>query len=284
MMINYQCCTNIGMDGIYTAFREGFSDYIIKMEMPQDLFISRFFGPEGNSLEHSFIALDGEKPVGLILGGIRVFDGVKTLRCGALCVHPDYRGQGVSQELFRLHMQTAIDNSCKQLFLEVIVGNDRAIKFYNKLGYEKIYDIRYYSHAHPASLAEREGTWPEIGKVDLTAIGGLSPTLSDLHINWQNTLEYVEMLDGISYYAAYHGSDLVGGLVMSGAGKIFLVWTAPEYRHRGIASSLIKQAVDDLQSRRLSISTPNNASLEGFLRHLRFEKDSIAQYEMYLTL
>ena len=50
------------------------------------------------------------------------------MRCGTLAVHPNYRGVGVSQKLFELHKE-ALQNECKQLFLEVIVGNDRAIRF-----------------------------------------------------------------------------------------------------------------------------------------------------------
>lgn len=283
-MINYQSCADTDMDMIYSAFRDGFSDYVIKMDLPKDIFVSRFFGPEGNSLQHSFIALDSEKPVGLILGGIKDYEGVRTMRCGTLCISPDYRGTGISLELFRLHKQTAIDNGCKQLFLEVIVGNDRAIKFYSKLGYEKGYDLRYYSHSTPAGLDETKGTWPEIRKVDLETIRGLSHKIAEIHINWQNTLDYAEKLEGVDYYGAYHDTELVGGLGINRAGRILFIWTAPEYRHRRIAASLIIQAVSELQPRRLSLSTPNNASLEGFLRHMMFSKDSIAQYEMYLTL
>ncbi|PGZ06934.1 GNAT family N-acetyltransferase, partial [Bacillus cereus] len=144
-MIQYKRCSEVSIDLVYKAFKDGFSDYIIKMEVSKEDFIKRFFGAEGNSLEHSFLALDGEKSVGLILGGIKVYETINTMRCGTLAVHPEYRGIGVSQKLFELHKEEAIQNGCKQLFLEVIVGNDRAINFYNKLGYEKVYDLSYYN-------------------------------------------------------------------------------------------------------------------------------------------
>ncbi len=69
---------------MYEAFRDGFSDYIIKMEVSKGDFIKRFFGLEGNSLEHSFLALDGDKPVGVILGGIKDYENIKTMRCGII--------------------------------------------------------------------------------------------------------------------------------------------------------------------------------------------------------
>jgi ribosomal protein S18 acetylase RimI-like enzyme len=66
--------------------------------------------------------------------------------CGTLAISPDYRGSGISQKLFELHKTEAKKHGCKQLFLEVIVGNERAIHFYKKMGYEKIFDIVYFSN------------------------------------------------------------------------------------------------------------------------------------------
>jgi ribosomal protein S18 acetylase RimI-like enzyme len=283
-MLNYKCCTDVNIEKVYTGFKIGFSDYIIKMEISQEDFIKRFFGPEGNSLEYSFIALEDEEPVGVILSGIKNYEGLKTIRCGTLCVNPGYRGKGVSKELFSLHKQVALDNKCKQMFLEVIAGNERAIKFYNNLGYNKIYDISYYSLADTTCLREKRNTSVDIRKIDYDTILGISSRVEDVHINWQNDLDYVAKLEGITYYGAYENSELVGVLGINSIGKIYFIWTMLKYRHKGIAISLISNAVEDLRLQKLSISSSNNSKLEGFLRHIKFAKDKISQYEMYLTI
>lgn len=79
-MIQYKRCSEVSIDLVYKAFKDGFSDYIIKLEVSKEDFIKRFFGPEGNSLEHSFLALDGDECVGVILGGIKVYESIKTMR------------------------------------------------------------------------------------------------------------------------------------------------------------------------------------------------------------
>lgn len=122
-MIIYKNCEDVTMKEIFEAFASGFSDYVVPLTMDQNAFEARFFGPEGNSLNLSFIAFDQNQPIGLILGGIRQFDGLKTMRCGTLCIAPDYRGKGISQSLFEMHRSAAIASGCKQLFLEVIKGN-----------------------------------------------------------------------------------------------------------------------------------------------------------------
>ena len=283
-MISYKRCTDVNKDLIFQAFKIGFSDYIIKTEMPKDFFFKRFFGPEGNSLEYSVIALDGDKPVGLNLGGIKVYEGLKTLRCGALCVHPEYRGTEVSKRLFELHKEIALENNCKQMFLEVIVGNDRAINFYKKNGYEKVYDLVYYSHNNPAEI---KGVLPSdlsIEKIDIETIRILSNELADIHINWQNDFDYISQIDGQIYYGLFKENKLMGGLSIHPKGKISFLWISPELRYQGIGRGIISYAVKDLGIEKLVINFPNNASILGFVKRLRFTKDSISQYEMYLTL
>lgn len=283
-MVVYKRCSEVDPGDIFNAFQVGFSDYIIKVEMTQDFFTNRFFGPEGNSLEHSFIAFDGSQPVGVILGGIKVYEGIRTMRCGALCIHPEYRGEGVSRQLFNLHRQTALENGCRQLFLEVIAGNERAINFYKNLGYEKVYDLVYYSHKKPSTLKNPYILPYRIAQIDFVQLLELKRVTADVHINWQNDFDYIARLHGQFHYGMYAGSELIGALSINAGGKISFIWVVPELRGRRIATSLIDYAVSSIGPETLHISFPNSAGLQGFVKHLQFERDSISQYEMYLTL
>ncbi|WP_026478433.1 GNAT family N-acetyltransferase [Alkaliphilus transvaalensis] len=282
-MIKYENCDKVSIDEVYEAFKIGFSDYMIKLEMSKEVFIKRFFGPEGNELKYSYIALDENNPVGVILGGIKNYEGVKTLRCGVLCVHPEYRGKGISQELYRLHKEVAHANHCKQMFLEVIVGNDRAIRFYTSLGYEKIYDISYYSYEASGDISKTVNESIKIEEITIKEIEELDQ-MKDTHVNWQNDIDYIKKLEGLLHLGAYQGTNLLGGISISNSGKIYFLWTKPCERHRGIGKSLLVKALLELGLDKLNISFPNNSSLAGFAKHINFKKEKIAQYEMYLTL
>ena len=283
-MIRYKRCTEVNEDDIFQAFQIGFSDYIMKIEMPKDFFIKRFFGAEGNSLEYSVIALDENKPVGLNLGGIKTYEGIKTLRCGALCIHPDYRGTEVGKRLFEIHKEIAIENSCKQLFLEVIVGNDRAINFYKKKGYERVYDIIYYSHNKPLELKADLPNDLKVEKIDIDILRTLNYQIQDIHINWQNDFDYVSQINGQVHYGVFKDEKLVGSLSIHPKGKISFLWINSEFRNKGIGKGLIYYAVKELNIEKLVTNFSNNAKLLGFINHLNFTKDSISQYEMYCTL
>ncbi|HDR4601618.1 MULTISPECIES: GNAT family N-acetyltransferase [Bacillus cereus group] len=282
-MIQYKRCSEINIDLVYEAFKDGFSDYIIKMEVSKGDFIKRFFGLEGNSLEHSFLALDGDKPVGVILGGIKDYENIKTMRCGTLAVHPNYRGVGVSQKLFELHKEEALQNECKQLFLEVIVGNDRAIRFYNKLGYEKVYDLSYYNLKDMTKIIHRECKGIEVKQLEFPAFKVEIQKWLHFHINWQNDMDYIEKTNH-TFYGAYIGNDLKGSICINEQGKISFIFIDKEYRNRGIGSKLLQVARDELNLESLLISFPNNSLLEGFVKKTGFEKNSLAQYEMYVLL
>lgn len=283
-MINYKRCSEVDLQKVYDAFSIGFSDYIIKIQMPKEAFLERFFGPEGNSLETSFIALDNERPIGLVLGGVKVYEGIKTMRCGTMAIDPSYRGLGISKELMKLHKKEAIKNGCKQLFLEVIVGNDRAINFYKKTGYEKIYDLSYFSGDNLKIIEQKLNNEVDIKEINFQKLKGFSEKSSDVHINWQNDIDYIKKLKGQENYGAYVNNELIAVISANKNSKINYLYVTKEHRGKHIAASLIKHAVIQLDLDKLSIGLPNNASLMGFLKKIGFSRDNISQYEMYCNL
>ena len=283
-MITYKRCDEVDIELIYNAFSIGFSDYIIKLDMPKDFFVKRFFGPEGNSLESSFIALDDNRPVGVVLSGIKEYEGIKTIRCGTLAVDPEYRGNGVSKRLMELHKEEGINNGCKQLFLEVIVGNDRAINFYKKLNYDKIYDLVYFSLSDISKLKEKDTMTLEVKIIDMEELRKPQERIKDVHLNWQNDMEYIEKSEGQLNLGAYINNKLVGVVSINKSSKISYIWVENSLRHKGVATKLLVDAAKELNLSKLSAGFPNNARLEGFLKHIGFERDKISQYEMYYTL
>lgn len=283
-MVVYKKCSEVSIDLVFDAFNIGFSDYIIKLSMNKEDFIKRFFGPEGNSIELSHIALDCDKPIGVLLAGIKIWDGIKTLRCGALAIHPEYRNKGIASKLMSLHKKTAIENNCKQMFLEVIVGNDKAINFYKKIGYEKIYDLNYFFHDDLSKLIKFDNFNINIKEVDFIVFKNIISNHKDFHINWQSDLDYVEKLGNIVCLAAYDNEKLIGYLCGNKTGKINFMWINKNYRLKGIGKSLLSRFCSSIDAEKLSIVVPNNNYLEGFLKHMKFKKDPISQYEMYITI
>lgn len=283
-MIIYKRCSEVIIDDVFEAFSEGFSDYIIKLSIPKEIFVKRFFGVEGNSLENSFIAYDGNKPVGVVLGGIKIYEGVKTIRCGTLAVIPNYRGKGVSHGLMELHKEEALSQECRQMFLEVIVGNDRAISFYSKLKYEKIYDLYYYTLNDTPRLINTCKLNMKIKNIGIEALKVVRDKIMDIHINWQNDMEYIEMSEAQVTLGAFINNNLVGVISANKNTRINFIFVENSLRNKGIGTNLLIKAAEELKLSKITAGIPNNASIHGFLKHLGFEKDKLSQYEMYYIL
>lgn len=280
--MKYKRCSEVDRELIHRAFLDGFSDYAIPMNIPREQFFQRFFGQEGNTLEDSFIAFDDNEPVGLVLGGIRTYDGYKNLRCGTLCVKPEYRGKGVSRELFRLFVDNGLSKQCERLSLEVLSDNHRAIRFYEKHGYQKDHKLIYFSHALDDNRFKisRLNTEIKIREADLSVAAEVRKTIPT-HVNWQNEVEYF-MKDQNAYcFVAYQGNSLVGTLVITYKGKIYFLYIDEGERQKAIASSLLSHAINQLDLHKLTLSMPDHIDISEFLKKVGFKKESIEQYEMY---
>lgn len=280
-MINYKRCAEVSMDQVFEAFSLGYSDYILPVKIDQETFVSRFFGPEGNDTRHSFIALDDGKPAGLVLGGIRTFDGLKTLRCGTLCTAPSHRGQGVGQKLFDLHMAVAEQEGCAQKMLEVITTNANAIRLYEKCGYRVGHTLRYYTWNNPLP-PEGEPALP-VEAAGFDALQDYRQALPGLHVNWQSDLPTLaRMADAITVFTARDGDRAAALCAITQMGRLAFLHVQPEYRGRGLATHLVRHAAQAQGVERVSAAFADNALAEGFLRKTGFEKEALEQFEMYL--
>lgn len=283
-MIIYKKCSEVDIDLVFNAFNNGFEDYIIKVQMLQEFFIKRFFGSEGNSLDLSFIALDEDKPIGVVLGGVKVYEGIKTMRCGTLAIQKGYRGLGISQQLMKLHKEEAVKQGCRQLFLEVIVGNDRAVNFYKRLNYEKIYDLSYYILDDISKIQKNNKINLIIKPMDTAGLKVIREKILDVHINWQNDVDYLEKSEEQLTLAACTEDRLAGVISMNKNGKINFLWVNNSFRNKGVAKELILEGSKILNLSKVTLGFPNNSSIQGFVNHIGFTQDKIAQYEMYYTL
>ncbi|WP_432665788.1 GNAT family N-acetyltransferase [Wukongibacter baidiensis] len=283
-MYSFKKCIEVSDRQIYEAFRDGFADYIIQANMTQEQLISRFFGIEGNERELSFVAFRNNRPIGIILGGIKTGEIFKTLRCGAMSLIPEERGSGVATKLFELHEGLARDIGCKQLFLEVIDSNDRAISFYKKMGYEKIYDLTYMNWEIENKEIIVQGNNPLSNAISVISHEDLYSLREEefSHLPWQGEFSYFKQLS-CNYYGIREDDRLIAGLA-GAKNKILYIWVNPRYRLKGYARALLNRLIVDTDTQKLNITYTNNSELHTFAKHYGMEKNKINQLEMYKWL
>ncbi len=80
------------------------------------------------------IALDGDHGVG-IAGGITPTDNPRVSKLVSMWVQEDYRGTDVASRLIAQIEVWSFDRGSEQIILGVSGGNDRAARFYEKMGF-----------------------------------------------------------------------------------------------------------------------------------------------------
>lgn len=86
----------------------------------------------------SLLAIIKDQPVGLLIAmeGFSTFASRPLMNVHDVAVLPEYRGQGVGQALFKEIERVARQRSCCKLTLEVLSGNEGAIRLYDRLGFK----------------------------------------------------------------------------------------------------------------------------------------------------
>lgn len=96
-----------------------------------------------------------ERLVGVVYCSYTQFDG----DIEGICVHPDYRRQGIAKTLMEEAEKQFILNGAEKIFLEVRKSNAGAINLYLGAGYSKI-SVRknYYADGEDAVVMAKELT------------------------------------------------------------------------------------------------------------------------------
>lgn len=87
-----------------------------------------------NPLSCWYVAMDGDRLVGYI-GSQSVLGWADMMN---LAVHPDYRGQGIGEQLVNMLVDYLMNHDVSCLTLEVRVSNMPARKLYDKLGLSEV--------------------------------------------------------------------------------------------------------------------------------------------------
>lgn len=85
----------------------------------------------------TLLALVDGKPAGLLIAmeGLSTFKASALMNIHDVAVIPACRGQGIGQALFREIERVAMARNCCKLTLEVLNGNERAMRLYRHLGF-----------------------------------------------------------------------------------------------------------------------------------------------------
>lgn len=267
---------------IVQVLNESFADYIIPLQLTVEQ-LEMKIAAENIQLHLSVGVVDQEKLVGFMLHALNTVDGKLTAYNAATGVVPSHRGQGLVAKMYDWLLEHLAPLQVEQLVLEVIEGNNSAIRAYEKMGYHKARKLICF-----------EGETAGISQKDIVEIKELADfnwpvftTFWDIQPTWQNAISALENSKSrCRILGAYKGGEMVGYLLFNPTSKrVLQLAIDANHRRNGIATQLIQTMQQITASNALYVYNIDDASKElaAFFNQLKLTSD-LAQFEMKRTL
>jgi ribosomal protein S18 acetylase RimI-like enzyme len=151
-MLRFKQVSELTFDEMVALHNRGFEGYFVEINMTVEQFVTRM-GTEGLSPRLSVVALWDGQPVGFVMSGTRQIGDQLVAWNGGTGVIPEFRKQGIGEEMMRHTIDLYIQEGVNLAILEAISQNEPAIGLYKKLGYE-ITDTLLLVHREGAYDAE----------------------------------------------------------------------------------------------------------------------------------
>ncbi|MGP4071519.1 GNAT family N-acetyltransferase [Piscibacillus sp. B03] len=195
MNITFKKVSECTINELIYVWNKGFEGYSVDVTMKPETFLKRMVN-EDLSAEYSIVAFDGDAPVAIVMNGFREQNDYLNAWNGGTGIVPEYRGTGLSQllinEVFTIYKQREVQTAN----LEAISTNQRAIKLYEKHGYELIERLSFFSGPDESQditvIHDYELECIRVPKEKIKALSFFQNQMP-----WQNQLESLK--EGIGY-------------------------------------------------------------------------------------
>ena len=191
-------------------------------------------------------AFDGERIAAFTLNGTGNFNGLPTAYDTGTGTLEAYRGQGLAAKVFEHSIPYLREAGIRQYLLEVLQHNTKAVSVYRKLGFETArefnYSIQQDAQVHLGAKI------PDIAcTVTPVDVGRFAPDPQfwDFMPSWQNSPEAIRRAAGdfAGLSARAEGTQVGYCIFEPASGDIALIAVDKRYRRRGIATSLLREAL-----------------------------------------
>lgn len=234
---------DIDIPQIAEAINQSFSDYIVPFQLNAEQLQYKII-QEDVKLDLSVGIFDGDALVGLMLHGLRKNENHLVAYNAATGIIPTYRGKGLVSKMYGFLLPKLQELQVQKMVLEVIEGNDPAIKAYQKMGYTISRKLVCLSGTVKVDEVQKEISIKEA----TTLQWNKWMSFWEIQPSWQNAIQSVENSRGIcKALEAYLGNELVGYLVYNpNSKKVHQFAVSSSHRQKGTATALFHQLQQSL--------------------------------------
>lgn len=275
---------NTDFDTLFSCFKRAFADYEIKFDKEE---VRSMLKRRGYDPGLSFAAFENDRIVAFTLNGIGMFNGVPTAYDTGTGTEKEFRGQGLAGKIFSHALPHLKKAGIRQYLLEVLRNNSKAISVYRKMNFRATRELDCFRQTiENIHFPEIKDADIEIKSVVIDFVRD-TQTFCDFTPSWQNSLESIERgASELTMLGAFKNGEPMGFCVFDkNTGDLAQIAVRPENRRRGVASRLLYEATNQMNTefvKVLNVSS-DNLSLPAFLESRNIVPAS-GQYEMLLRL
>jgi ribosomal protein S18 acetylase RimI-like enzyme len=271
---------------LHQTFLDAFSDYLITFQLTPGQ-LERHIILNAVDLNRSVGCFSGEKMVAFTMNGFGTWNGKSTIYDAGTGVVPAFRRQGLSRKMFELMFPMCRELGIEQCLLEVITGNDKAVKLYENLGFHPTRTLLLLETKNLIKTTSGLGGGLEIREIK-TPDWDLLLTFWDGDTSWQNSVEAIERsLDLKKILGAFIDGECVGYIAFSAnLGRIAQLAVSKKFRNRGIGSALVlavQSGATESESLQVINLDDSLVDVVRFFRNRGFDV-LLSQYEMVKPL
>lgn len=193
------------------CFNAAFADYIVPLQVEQEPMRRRWLRCRVD-YQLSFGAFENNQLVGFMVTGVDDWKGIKTAYNAGTGVLPAYRGRRIVQQLYEMAIPAFQSSGIGQCTLEVIVGNERAVKAYERVGFTKDRTLKCYGKANYFPIREkRNWRWQQTHQPNWKAY----ESCHEFAPSWENTAAAVYIAgDAYQHWELYEAGHLIGYILL----------------------------------------------------------------------
>ncbi|KPE51831.1 GNAT family N-acetyltransferase [Chryseobacterium indologenes] len=265
------------------VFNLSFSDYIVPFHLSEEQLISKI-NTEKINLNISVGAFESGQLKGFILQAEKEGEGGRIIYNAGTGVIPEARGKGLVRKMYDFILPILKEKKADKLLLEVIEGNEAAIRAYENLGFKVVRKLLCFRGNIMMSKENPDITIREMGGFEWEAFR----SFWDVEPSWQASVFVLNDIPGeCMVLGAYKNTKLVGYIVYHPlAKKIYQLAVDKNYRKQGVASMLFKAIAHMAEGSAVSVNNVDHVSKEAlsFLDNTVGMKNWITQLEMKKNL
>ncbi|HKN02570.1 MAG TPA: GNAT family N-acetyltransferase [Buttiauxella sp.] len=246
-----------------------FEGYLVSFTIDGETFASRF-SAEDISLNDSRVWTQNGEPKALAI----ITRRGQSSRLAAFAICPELRGQGVGKQLMKQLIHEAQARGDRNMWLEVIVGNDSGLALYERMGFVRQQTLVGFS-AVSSTLFTATG---ELQEIDPMVMAKKMMTDTSLQLPWLSAPETLYKLVGKAFVL----NDVAYAMVATAPQgfRVRMLYVEPTARGQGQAKKLLTLLRERFAGLNTATAIPEPMA-PIFLRS-GYRQDTITQYEMLL--